>query len=129
MRLDVESVIGLTSLNSQAISISARKVKEAGRRYPNLAGWRRSPVPGLILPATWRIYKDALVTARDRHMLPICVWGAARDPNRDAGGSQPRRRFRVFIGFAMIWWWARVPMPLGTALGGWLEKSGFRDDA
>jgi uncharacterized membrane protein YfcA len=26
----------------------------------------------------------------------------------------------VFIGFAMVWWWACVPMLLGSTLGGWL---------
>jgi uncharacterized membrane protein YfcA len=26
----------------------------------------------------------------------------------------------VFIGFAMVWWWACVPMLLGATLGGWL---------
>jgi hypothetical protein len=26
----------------------------------------------------------------------------------------------VFVGFAMIWWWACVPMLLGATLGGWL---------
>lgn len=26
----------------------------------------------------------------------------------------------VFIGFAMVWWWACVPMLLGAILGGWL---------
>jgi uncharacterized membrane protein YfcA len=26
----------------------------------------------------------------------------------------------VFIGFAMVWWWACLPMLLGSILGGWL---------
>lgn len=26
----------------------------------------------------------------------------------------------VFIGFAMVWWWACVPMLLGSIIGGWL---------
>jgi uncharacterized protein len=26
----------------------------------------------------------------------------------------------VFIGFAMVWWWACVPMLVGSAVGGWL---------
>ena len=26
----------------------------------------------------------------------------------------------VFVGFAMVWWWACVPMLLGATLGGWL---------
>ena len=26
----------------------------------------------------------------------------------------------VFVGFAMVWWWACVPMLLGSTLGGWL---------
>jgi uncharacterized membrane protein YfcA len=26
----------------------------------------------------------------------------------------------VFIGFAMVWWWACVPMLVGATLGGWL---------
>lgn len=26
----------------------------------------------------------------------------------------------VFIGFAMVWWWACVPMLVGSSLGGWL---------
>ncbi|MBO9695184.1 MAG: sulfite exporter TauE/SafE family protein, partial [Sphingopyxis sp.] len=26
----------------------------------------------------------------------------------------------VFIGFAMVWWWACVPMLLGSVIGGWL---------
>lgn len=26
----------------------------------------------------------------------------------------------VFVGFAMVWWWACVPMLFGSALGGWL---------
>lgn len=26
----------------------------------------------------------------------------------------------VFIGFAMVWWWACVPMLLGSTVGGWL---------
>lgn len=26
----------------------------------------------------------------------------------------------VFIGFAMVWWWACLPMLLGAVLGGWL---------
>lgn len=26
----------------------------------------------------------------------------------------------IFIGFAMIWWWACLPMLLGSILGGWL---------
>ena len=26
----------------------------------------------------------------------------------------------VFIGFAMVWWWACLPMLLGSVAGGWL---------
>ena len=26
----------------------------------------------------------------------------------------------VFIGFAMVWWWACLPMLLGAIAGGWL---------
>lgn len=26
----------------------------------------------------------------------------------------------IFIGFAMVWWWACIPMLLGSTLGGWL---------
>lgn len=26
----------------------------------------------------------------------------------------------VFIGFAMVWWWACLPMLLGSIAGGWL---------
>lgn len=29
----------------------------------------------------------------------------------------------VFIGFAMVWWWACVPMLLGSIVGGWLGAS------